>query len=55
MTRDRPPSLAHLTPQLVRSPWPITLPVKGIGWGDLHLDAPVADHDILTQLCVARR
>jgi hypothetical protein len=55
MTRDRPPTWAHSAPQLVRSPWPVSLVASGFQPGHVHSGAPLADQDILTQLCVARR
>ena len=65
MTHDRPPTWARLTRQSVWAPlpmvWslrPIILAALDLRPGDAHRSASSAalgDHDILTELCVARR
>jgi hypothetical protein len=63
MTHDRPPTWAHVAPQLAWSPWPVTLPPWETAWapapgsqsGSGAPAAVIAGRDILTQLCVARR
>jgi hypothetical protein len=62
MTRDRPPSWNRLSSQSVWSPLPASFDARGLASGfdpgGAHLGAPpaaLADRDVLTQLCVARR
>src|SRR6202453_4350866 len=63
MTHDRPPTWAHVAPQLAWSPWPVILPPWETAWapppgsqsGSGAPAAVIAGRDILTQLCVARR
>lgn len=63
MTRDRPSTWARVAPQLVWSPWPVTLSPWETAWpaalgsqsGCAEPAATLAGQDILTQFCVARR
>ncbi len=63
MTRDRPPTWARVAPQLVWSPWSVTLSLWETAWaptlgsrsGSGAPAAAIAGQDILTQLCVTRR
>jgi hypothetical protein len=58
MTRDRPPTWTRMSPNSIWSPLPASFAASEFRLAGTHSAAPVADladQDILTQLCVARR
>jgi hypothetical protein len=58
MTRDRPPTWTRMSPHSIWSPLPASFAASEFQPAGTHSGAPVthlADHDILTRLCVARR
>jgi hypothetical protein len=58
MTRDRPPTWTRMSPNSTWSPLPASFAASEFRLAGSHSTAAVAalaDQDILTQLCVARR